>query len=102
MVMTSERRKVALGQNQYLRIVYEDENILIVEKPPNILTNYVEGKIRPTMAGLVNKYLSSTGSQFTVIAHNNLNFMTGGLLVFAKNEKAFAAMNLIFKNRELS
>ncbi len=73
--------------------IYEDENIAIVFKPQGILSNN-EGKdiSEPTLDDLVKKENPSY-----IICHR-LDRNTAGLIIFAKNTKAYNEILYAFKN----
>ena len=84
-----------------LNIVYEDENILIINKPQGILSNIENfsendikklGGMEPTLENLVQNINSSYK-----ICHR-LDRNTSGLVIFAKNDMAYQEMLDAFKN----
>lgn len=76
-----------------VRVVHEDDDVLVVEKPPGMLTAAVAGqKVRDaTLFDLVKDYLASRmrkrGRKAWII--HRLDKEASGLLVFAKSERAF-------------
>ena len=76
-----------------VRIVHEDEDVLVVDKPSGMLTAAVAGqKVREaTLFDLVKDYLAKRvrrrGRKAWII--HRLDKEASGLLVFAKSEKAF-------------
>ncbi len=85
-----------LENNFSLDIVYEDSNIIIINKPENIevtgdsnsLTKYVE------------EYCISKGENFVQPCHR-LDRNTTGIVLFAKNEKALSILLEKFKQKEI-
>ena len=75
-----------------IEIIYEDDNIIIVNKPQGILANNTDNKTNePTLEDLVKKqYLS------VKICHR-LDRNTAGLIIFAKNNKAYEEILKGFK-----
>jgi len=102
MLMTS-KVKIYHGENYLLKIVYEDQNIIVVEKPSGILTHHAESHPKATLTTLVNKYLHDTQGfiNSNAMCCHRLDYNTSGLVIFAKNEDAWSAMKLIFKNHEI-
>lgn len=76
-----------------VRLVHEDDDVLVVEKPPGMLTAAVAGqKVRDaTLFDLVKDYLAARvrkrGRKAWII--HRLDKEASGLLVFAKSERAF-------------
>lgn len=75
-------------------IIYEDDNILVINKPINI---EVVGNNSLTMK-VQNKY---EDGQFKPMPCHRLDRNTTGLVLFAKNEKALDILNNKFKNHEI-
>ena len=76
-----------------IEIVYEDENLIIANKPKNIET------ISDSGVSLLTKIQTQT--QKTLYAVHRLDRNTEGLVVFAKNEKSKASLDSALKNRTL-
>lgn len=64
-----------------LKVVYEDEHILVVDKPSNMPTHPSLGNSLPTLANAV---IGKYGKQFTFRAINRLDRDTSGLVLIAK------------------
>ena len=77
-----------------LNIIYEDENILIVDKPENI---EVTGNNSLTSA--VHKIYAS--NEFLPMPCHRLDRNTTGLIIFAKNQKALDILLQKFKDHEI-
>ncbi|MDD3815513.1 MAG: RluA family pseudouridine synthase [Desulfocapsaceae bacterium] len=73
-----------------LSIIYEDEAIIVIDKPAGLLTIATEKEKRKTAYYLLSNYLKerskSTKSRIFIV--HRLDQGTSGLLVFAKNEAA--------------
>ena len=89
------------------RIVYEDENIIIVNKPVDTLV-HSDITNDDTLLEEVTSYLSNTKQYnsslenlFHPAACNRLDRGTEGLVIFAKNFIALQEMNLYIKNHEI-
>lgn len=86
-------------------IVYEDENILIVNKPSGLLVMGDEKEKRVTLANDVLSYLYSKGeynpkdSSFTPSPAHRLDRNTSGIIVFGKTDEALKELTLLFKER---
>lgn len=87
-------------------IVFEDENILIVNKPRGLLTHGDEGEKKFTLANEVINYLYFKGEYspslkgFAPAPAHRLDRNTSGLVVFAKNLTALQELEELFKDKE--
>lgn len=92
-------------QNE-IDIVYEDNNILIVNKPKGILIHGDKDEKRKTLANSVLSYLyrkgefKNDGTSFIPSPTHRLDRNTSGLVVFAKNVLASQEMMNLFKTHE--
>jgi len=88
-----------------LDIVYEDNNILIVNKNKGLLVHGDESEKRITLTNKVQSYLYSIGEfkndgkSFIPSPVHRLDRNTGGLVIFAKNLKSSQELTEIFKER---
>jgi len=73
-------------------IVHEDADVLVVNKPPHLLTSTVAGERRPTLLAKVEAYLAEQDATARVGLIHRLDRDASGLLVFSKNEAAFASL----------
>ena len=105
-----ERAEVALN------IVYEDENILLVDKKPGVLVhtgdegdkNRTEEAERTTLIFAIKSYLVSKGeyspeneNSFAPALCNRIDRNTGGIVIAAKNAGTLRAVNEAIRRREL-
>ena len=98
-----EIEKVTLNH----QIVYEDENILIVNKPRGLLVHGDEGEKKLTLANQVINYLYFKGEYDPKIDHgfvpapaHRLDRNTSGLVAFAKNLPSLQELEDLFKEKE--
>jgi 23S rRNA pseudouridine1911/1915/1917 synthase len=82
-----------------LSLVYEDDTILVVVKPPGLLTIATERERERTAYRLLWNYLAAK-RQRPFIVHR-LDRETSGLLVFAKSEEAKRALQAQFEARSV-
>ncbi|MBQ1406885.1 MAG: RluA family pseudouridine synthase [Eubacterium sp.] len=68
--------------------VYEDQDILVIDKPPGYTVHPTKGHPCHTMANGIMKYMLETGQDFKIRFANRLDMDTSGLLVIAKNSHA--------------
>lgn len=71
-----------------LTIVYEDEDVLVVNKPPYLAVHPSAGHSEPTLAAAVIAHYEKLGESFSFRPINRLDRNTSGLLLAAKNAHA--------------
>lgn len=79
-------------------VVYEDEHILIVDKPTGMPTHPSKGNSLPTLANAV---VALMGKEFVFRAVNRLDRDTSGLVLIAKNAFCASRLSLAMKRREI-
>lgn len=75
-----------------LDIVYEDEDLIIVNKPPRMPTHPSAGHHGDTLANGLAYYFKSRGEERVFRAVNRLDKDTSGLMAVAKNKYAHARL----------
>lgn len=87
-------------------IVYEDEKLLIVNKPSGLLTHGNEEEKKNHLTNQVITYLIDTGSYvprvekiFTPASVNRLDRNTSGLVIFGKTSLALQELNQLMKDK---
>ncbi len=78
------------------QLIYEDEHVLVVSKPPFLLT--VPDRYAPEKANLFHMMQERYGRVFVV---HRLDKETSGILVMARNEEAHRHLSLQFEHREV-
>ncbi|AYV93654.1 RNA pseudouridine synthase [Fusobacterium necrophorum subsp. funduliforme] len=69
-----------------LDIVYEDENLLVLNKQANLVTHPTTKKVDATLAnGVVAYFLKTTGKTMVPRFYNRLDMNTTGLIIVTKN-----------------
>lgn len=103
----SVRKKIKRTDRTF-KIVYESDNVLIVFKPPGILTHGDASEKKNHLTNQVLSYLIDTGgynprhsNTFSPSPANRLDRNTSGLVVFGKNTESLRRLNEIFKNRNI-
>lgn len=71
--------------NFSLKIIYEDDNIIVIDKPTKILTISSKNEKEDTLYRKVSDYLKKQNRKVFVI--HRLDFDTSGVIMFAKNQK---------------
>jgi RluA family pseudouridine synthase len=74
------------------RIVFEDRDVMVIDKPPGLLTSTVPREPRQTALGLIGQYLAESDRASRVGVVHRLDRDASGLLVFSKNEPAFQSL----------
>lgn len=97
-----------LKTNGKLKIVYEDANILIVNKPIGISVHDDESKSPNTLINIAKKYLFDTKAwdyrnenSFTPALVHRLDHNTQGLVIIAKNALALKTLNELIKEHKI-
>ena len=88
-----------------LDIVFEDEDILVVNKEPFLLTHPTQKKVDFTLAnGIVNHFLEKYGEVKVPRFYNRLDMNTSGLIIITKNSfaQAFLQNFSIFEKKYLA
>lgn len=87
-VRTEQELREQAGTCPGLTIVYEDEAIIVIDKPAGLLTIATAKEKRKTAFYLLSDYLKEreNSSQARIFIVHRLDQGTSGLLVFAKNE----------------
>lgn len=88
-----------------LDIIYEDEDVLVINKPPSLTVHPGNGTGQDTLAnGLVHYFgenLSQTGGHLRPGIVHRLDRDTSGLMLVAKNDKAHLALAEQLRDRTL-
>ena len=92
-----------------LDIVYEDENIVLLNKRPGVLVHEDTAAKENTLIMHVQAYLAQKGEynpdseqSFAPALCNRIDRNTGGIVIAAKNAEALRVMNEKIRNDELS
>lgn len=92
-----------------LDIIYEDENIMLLDKKPGLIVHSDDSEEINTLIGHVKSYLYRKGEydpakeqSFAPSLCNRIDRNTGGIVIAAKNAEALRVMNEKIKNDELS
>ena len=74
-----------MKRNKKLKIIYEDKDIIIINKESKILTIKDNKGINPSLYEMVSDYLKKKNKNNKVYIVHRLDKDTSGLIVFAKN-----------------
>ena len=84
-----------------LDILYEDEDILVINKASDTPIHPSQGNYDNSLANGVMNYFQKQGESFVFRCINRLDRDTTGLVIVAKNMLSGAALNLSMVNREI-
>lgn len=100
--------KKYLSVKPQLNIVYEDKNILLLDKRPGISVHEDEDKSKDTLIDHIQAYLyqkkewnPDDENSFAPALCNRIDRNTGGIVIAAKNAPALRVMNEKIKLREM-
>ncbi|MDB5290383.1 MAG: rluD4 [Phycisphaerales bacterium] len=79
-----------------LRIIFEDADILVADKPAGLLTSTVPRELRPTLLAKVREYVLSTEPRARVGLIHRLDRDASGLLIFSKSDLAYQSLKTQF------
>lgn len=92
-----------------ITIVYEDENILLADKPQGLVVHADESGSTNTLIAHIQAYLYQSGAwnpqdalSFTPALCNRIDRNTGGIVIAAKNAESLRILNEKIKQHELT
>ena len=91
--------------DQPLNIIYQDSDIAVINKPPNLVVHQGAGVKLPTLVNLLLfhcKDLSGISGELRPGIVHRLDKETSGVMVIAKNDKSHVNLSSQFKNRVVS
>lgn len=71
-----------------LDIIYEDDDLILVNKQPGVIVHPTKGHPQHTIANGVMKYMIDSGQTFKVRFANRIDMDTTGIIIVAKNANA--------------
>lgn len=77
-------------------IVFEDDDLLIVNKPAGLLTSTVPRERRPTLLAAVREHVARRDPRARVGLVHRLDRDASGLLIFSKNDAAYRSLKTQF------
>ncbi len=104
----SETRFDFMGAAKHLDIIYEDDNILLLNKKVGLLCHPDDREYVDTLITRVKRYLYEKGQyhpddaqSFTPALVNRIDRNTGGIVIAAKTAEALRILNQKMKDREI-
>ena len=106
--LTSGKSKEFMKAPAELNLVYEDENLLLIDKPPGLVVHTDNSKTADSLINRVQYYLWKRGEfdpdrehSFAPALCNRIDRNTGGLVIAAKNAESLRILNEKIRNREI-
>ncbi|MGB9591224.1 MAG: RluA family pseudouridine synthase, partial [Candidatus Kryptoniota bacterium] len=95
-VIHKKSRLESILRSKNATLIFEDENILAIDKPPNLLV--LPDRFDRTFPNLYNILRDALGQVFIV---HRIDRETSGVIVFAKTSEAHALLNTQFEQRRV-
>jgi 23S rRNA pseudouridine955/2504/2580 synthase len=97
-----------LSIKHHINVIYEDENIMLVDKIPGMLVHSDENETFNTLINHIKSYLYQKGefnpkdeSSFVPSLCNRIDRNTGGIVIAAKNAATLRILNEKIKHKEI-
>ena len=100
-LIETESSENIIPANLPLDIVYEDKDILVVNKPADMPIHPSQGNYGNTLANAVAYYYQQKGESFTYRCINRLDRDTTGLLIVAKHMYSASLLSKMVAKREI-
>lgn len=104
----ADERYDFLSASKSIDIVYEDENIILLNKKVGLLSHPDETEYNDTLITRVKRYLYEKGdynpkdeNSFAPALVNRIDRNTGGIVIAAKNAESLRILNQKLKDREM-
>lgn len=92
-----------------INVIYEDENIILVDKEPGLVVHEDDDNTSDTLINRIKHYLYEKGEykpdeeySFAPALCNRIDRNTGGIVIAAKNAEALRILNQKVRDRELT
>lgn len=96
------------GISAEINVIYEDENILLIDKPAGLVVHEDNDKSSDTLINRVLSYLYNKGefdpereNSFTPALVNRIDRNTSGIVIAAKNAESLRILNQKVRDREI-
>ncbi len=100
-VPETESGKNIIRTEMDLSILYEDEDILVINKPAGMPVHPSAGNYENTLANGIAWYFAEKGEDFVYRCINRLDRDTTGALILAKNPLSAAILSVQMKKRQI-
>src|SRR4029434_6233585 len=81
-----------------IRVVFEDDSVIVVDKPPDLLTMATDTEKSKTVYAILHQYLNHKKPREALFIVHRLDREASGLLVFAKTVQAKEQLQEQFKD----
>jgi 23S rRNA pseudouridine1911/1915/1917 synthase len=102
-VVVISRNRITKHERKDLPIIYEDEDLIAIDKPSGLLSTATEREKGKTAYRLVSDYITQTNPKARIFVVHRLDEDTSGVLIFAKSWEVREALQNswqdIVKNR---
>ena len=82
-------------------IIYEDDWLLVLDKPSGLLTVPAQSKIQRNLTDILNNDLKERNIAYRLHPCHRLDKDTSGLIIYAKGKAVQKTMMLVFKERKI-
>ncbi len=97
-----KKNRIVRSGKEKLDIIYEDADILIVNKKKSLLTHPAKGEYKEALSTYVQSYLyESISHTFSPASVSRLDYNTEGLVLFCKNYESLKKYNELMRNRQI-
>ena len=100
-VEIGEARTVAAKLSYGLEVLYEDDSILVVHKPVNLLSVAAGGERERTAYACLRAWLKEHNPRQKLFIVHRLDKFASGVLVFAKSEQVQERLKVLFSRHEI-
>ena len=83
-----------MSKNKKMNIIYEDKELLVINKPAGLLTIATEKEMFKTLYHQAREYVKKQNPKNKIFIVHRLDKETSGIVVFAKNEKVKKELQL--------
>ena len=90
-----------MPQTKRYKIIYEDESILVIDKPSGMLVVPTPKRETNTLTDLINRELDERGIEVNAYPCHRIDRETSGLIVYAKGRAAQKAVMEEFRKRSV-
>ncbi len=87
-VRLPEEKSDFTPENIPLDIIYEDDDLILINKQPGVIVHPTKGHPEHTIANAVMYYMQESGQVFKVRFANRIDMDTTGIIIVAKNANA--------------
>lgn len=90
-----------LAEDIPIKILYEDDDLIIINKQPGIIVHPTSGHPTGTIANGIMKYMQDSSQEFKIRFANRIDMDTSGIVIVAKNANAQSAISAQMKTNQV-